>query len=96
MGSPAKCSRRRYLAYWGHELHLRRGDLHPKLARLDLITCSGIFPFGGVARQTVSDNLKAGITRACFHEPMIEPYLRRSRPPLQNCHSASEAVSSEG
>ena len=27
--------------------------------------------FGGVARQTVSDNLKAGITRACFHEPMI-------------------------
>ena len=26
--------------------------------------------FGGVARQTVSDNLKAGITRACFHEPM--------------------------
>jgi len=27
--------------------------------------------FGGVARQTVSDNLKAGVTRACFHEPMI-------------------------
>jgi transposase len=27
--------------------------------------------FGGVARQTVSDNLKAGITKACFHEPMI-------------------------
>src|SRR5208282_851343 len=27
--------------------------------------------FGGVARQTGSDNLKAGITRACFHEPMI-------------------------
>jgi len=27
--------------------------------------------FGGTARQTVSDNLKAGITRACFHEPMI-------------------------
>jgi transposase len=25
----------------------------------------------GVARQTVSDNLKAGITRACFHEPMV-------------------------
>jgi hypothetical protein len=23
------------------------------------------------ARQTVSDNLKAGITRACFHEPMV-------------------------
>lgn len=27
--------------------------------------------FGGIARQTVSDNLKAGITRACFHEPMV-------------------------
>src|SRR6516162_299271 len=27
--------------------------------------------FGGVARQTVSDNLKAGVTRACFHEPMV-------------------------
>jgi transposase len=27
--------------------------------------------FGGVARQIVSDNLKAGITRACFHEPMV-------------------------
>src|SRR5882757_4788619 len=26
---------------------------------------------GGVAQQTVSDNLKAGITRACFHEPMV-------------------------
>lgn len=24
-----------------------------------------------MARQTVSDNLKAGITRACFHEPMV-------------------------
>src|SRR3954451_10422176 len=27
--------------------------------------------FGGVARQTVSDNLKAGITKACFHEPTV-------------------------
>jgi transposase len=27
--------------------------------------------FGGVARQLVSDNLKAGITRACFHEPAV-------------------------
>src|SRR3954451_16656686 len=26
---------------------------------------------GGAARQTVSDNLKAGVTRASFHEPMI-------------------------
>src|SRR3954453_3978741 len=27
--------------------------------------------FDGAARQTVSDNLKAGITKACFHEPMV-------------------------
>ena len=27
--------------------------------------------FGGAARQTVSDNLKAGVTRASFHEPMV-------------------------
>src|SRR5260370_551493 len=26
--------------------------------------------FGGAARQTVSDNLKAGIIKACFHQPM--------------------------
>jgi transposase len=27
--------------------------------------------FGGVAGQIVSDNLRAGITRACFHEPQV-------------------------
>ena len=27
--------------------------------------------FGGAARQTVSDNLKAGITKASFYEPMV-------------------------
>jgi transposase len=27
--------------------------------------------FGGVGRQTVSDNLKAGITKACFYEPIV-------------------------
>jgi transposase len=27
--------------------------------------------FGGVARQLVSDNLRAGISRACFHEPAV-------------------------
>ena len=26
---------------------------------------------GGVPRQIVSDNLKAGITKACFFEPML-------------------------
>jgi transposase len=27
--------------------------------------------FGGVPRQIVSDNLRAGITRACFYEPLV-------------------------
>ncbi len=27
--------------------------------------------FGGVARQTVSDNLKSGVTKACFYDPQI-------------------------
>src|ERR1700747_1062990 len=27
--------------------------------------------FGGVARQTVSDHLKAGVNQACFHEPTV-------------------------
>jgi len=27
--------------------------------------------FGGVPERTVSDNLKAGVTKACFHEPQI-------------------------
>lgn len=27
--------------------------------------------FGGVAAQTVSDNLKAGVSRACFYEPAV-------------------------
>lgn len=26
---------------------------------------------GGTARQAVSDHLKAGVTKACFHEPMV-------------------------
>jgi len=41
------------------------------LAGLDLIARRAFAYFGGVARQTVSDNLKAGVTRACFHEPMV-------------------------
>lgn len=27
--------------------------------------------FSGAARQLISDNLKAGVTRACFHEPVV-------------------------
>ncbi len=26
---------------------------------------------GGAPRQIVSDNLRAGITRACFYEPLV-------------------------
>jgi transposase len=28
--------------------------------------------FGGVARATVPDNLKSGVTRACFYEPTVQ------------------------
>jgi transposase len=35
---------------------------------------------GGTARQTASDNLKAGVTKACFHEPMVNrPYADLAR-----------------
>jgi transposase len=39
----------------------------------DWIGCHvGAFTYcGGVARQVVSDNLKAGVSRACFHEPIV-------------------------
>ena len=33
--------------------------------------------FGGVPGQLVSDNLKAGVTKACFYEPKGQPDLRR-------------------
>ena len=33
--------------------------------------CRAFSFFGGVAAQTVSDNLKSGITKACFHEPAV-------------------------
>ena len=35
---------------------------------------------GGVPRQIVSDNLRAGITRACFYEPLV------NRCAYQLCH----------
>ncbi|MCK1406107.1 hypothetical protein [Bradyrhizobium sp. 76] len=46
--------------------------------------------FGGVARKTVSDNLKAGITRASFHEPMVNrtmPISPAITAPLSYRHS---------
>ncbi len=33
--------------------------------------CRAFAFFGGVSRQIVSDNLKSGVTKACFHEPRI-------------------------
>jgi transposase len=52
--------------------------------------------FGGIARQTVSDNLKAGITKACFHEPTVNrtpafagAALRRSGAALRHRHRSS-------
>ena len=33
--------------------------------------CRAFAFFGGVTAQTVSDNLKSGITKACFHEPAV-------------------------
>jgi transposase len=32
--------------------------------------------FGGVAKMTVSDNLKSGITKACFYEPNVNRTYR--------------------
>ncbi len=59
--------------------------------------------FGGVARQTVSDNLKAGITRARFHEPMStgpmpvaerKPCSARGTPKPKNGRRISQARTS--
>ena len=33
--------------------------------------CRALSDFGGVPGQIVSDNLKAGVTRACFYEPAV-------------------------
>ncbi|WP_314963539.1 Mu transposase domain-containing protein [Bradyrhizobium cosmicum] len=52
--------------------------------------------FGGTARQTVSDNLKAGVTPACFREPMGQPDLCRSLAPLPHCYRAGTAISAKG
>jgi transposase len=62
-------------------------DLRRRARGLDLHLCRGTWTqglpdwigahvrmlafFGGVPEQIVSDNLKAGVTKACFHEPRI-------------------------
>ena len=50
------------------------------------------FAFIGAA-MVVSDNLRAGITTACFYEPAINRTLRRDGGPLQHRHCAAAAVS---
>ena len=64
MGSPVKCSRRRYLSPYSapRTPHLRRGDSSPKALPDWISSHVRAFLLGGVAQQTVSDNLKAGIT----------------------------------
>ena len=44
---------------------------------------------GGVPRQIVSDNLRAGITRACFYEPLVN---RTSYCLIQECSRADRAL----
>jgi hypothetical protein len=34
--------------------------------------CRAFAFFGGVPAQVVCDNLKSGVTKACFHEPLID------------------------
>jgi transposase len=53
------------------ELHLRRGDVHTDLARLDWIAYAAFAFFAGVPAMVVSDNLRSGITKACFYEPGV-------------------------
>ena len=48
--------------------------------------------FGGVPAMVVSDNLKSGITKACFYEPAVNRSLRRDGGPLRHRHRAGAAV----
>jgi len=57
---------------WFCEQHREwAGRLKPTLRQVHVAGEKLFVDYGGRARQTVSDNLKAGITPACFHEPMI-------------------------
>ena len=54
------------------QLHLCGSDLDAVAAGLDCASHVDMLAFiGGVPRQIVSDNLRAGITRACFYEPLV-------------------------
>ena len=47
--------------------------------------------FGGVAAMMVSDNLKSGITKACFYEPAVNRSLCRDGSPLRHGDRAGAA-----
>ena len=98
MGSPVKCSRRRYLSPYSAPRNFTYAEATFTQSLPDWIASHvrAFSFFGGVARQTVSDNLKAGVTRACFHEPMVNRTYADLARHYKTAISASEAVSSEG
>ena len=53
------------------ELHLCRGDLTQTLPDWIGSHTRAFAFFGGVPAMVVSDNLKSGITKACFYEPAV-------------------------
>ena len=76
------------------ELHLRRGDLDADPAGLDRARTAGrcLAFMGGVPAQIVSDNLKAGVTKACFYEPAVNRHLRRHGGALRHGRGAGAAL----
>ena len=51
--------------------HLCGGDLDAGLPDWIAAHVNALTSLGGVPRQIVSDDLKAGITKACFYEPTV-------------------------
>jgi len=60
--------------------------VEPEAAGLDRRHVRAFAYFAGAARQTVSDNLKAGIIKACFHEPTVQSDLCRHGAALPHRH----------
>ena len=53
-------------------LHLCRGKLDARACQTGSARIAGRSAyFGGVPAQVVCDNLKSGVTKACFHEPAV-------------------------
>src|SRR5262249_39975288 len=53
------------------ELHLCRGHLDAGPVRLDRLATAGVCLHGRARAMVVSDNLRPGITKACFYEPAV-------------------------